>query len=71
MDSQRPPAPDGGDITDRREEFERLSRETPRNPEAERAFIEAKIDLVRSDPKLTEEEKLRAIADLRQRLTPP
>jgi len=71
MDSQRPPAPDGGDITGRREEFERLSRETPRNPEAERAFIEAKIGLVRSDPKLTEEEKLRAIADLRQRLTPP
>ena len=71
MDSQRPPAPDGGDITDRREEFERLSRETPRNPEAERAFTEAKIDLVRSDPNLTEEEKARAIADLRQRLTPP
>jgi len=71
MDSQRPPAPDGGDITDRREEFERLSRETPRNPEAERAFIEAKIDLVRTDPNLTEEEKARAIADLRQRLTPP
>ena len=71
MDSQRPPAPDGGDITDRREEFERLSRETPRNPEAERAFIEAKLDLVRTDPNLTEEEKLRAIADLRQRLTPP
>ena len=71
MDSQRPPAPEGGDITDRREEFERLSRETPRNPEAERAFIEAKIDLVRTDPNLTEEEKARAIADLRQRLTPP
>jgi len=71
MDSQQPPAPGGGDITDRREEFERLSRETPRNPEAERAFIEAKLDLVRTDPNLTEEEKLRAIADLRQRLTPP
>jgi len=71
MDSQRPPAPDGGDITDRREEFERRSRETPRDLEAERAFIEGKIDLVRSDPNLTEEEKTRAIADLRQRLTPP
>jgi len=71
MDSQRPPAPDGGDVTDRRDEFERLSRETPRNPEAERAFIEGKIDLVRGDPNLTEDEKTRAIADLRQRLTPP
>ena len=71
MDSQRPPAPDGGDITDRRDEFERLSRETPRNLEAERAFVEGKIDLVRSDPNMTEEEKTRAIADLRRRLTPP
>ncbi len=58
-------------MTGRREDFERLSRETPRNLEAEHAFVEGKIDLVRSDPNLTEEEKTRVIADLRQRLTPP
>ena len=70
MDSQRPPAPDGGDIPTGAE-FERISHETPRNPEAERAFLEGKIDLLRSDPNLTEGEKTRAIADLRRRLTPP
>jgi hypothetical protein len=55
-------------FADLRAEFERLSRLTPRDPRAERAFIESKIELVRSDPRLSEAEKDRAIEDLKRRL---
>ena len=51
-----------------RAEFERLSRQTPRDPEAERAFVESKIELIRNDPRLSEDEKKRAIEELRKRL---
>jgi hypothetical protein len=53
--------------TDRRAEFERLSRQTPRDPDAERAFFENKIDLIRSDPTLSDDEKTLAIAEVRRR----
>ena len=53
-------------VADRRAEFERRSRRTPRDPEAERAFLEGKIDLIRSDPRLSEGEKEREIAKLRR-----
>jgi hypothetical protein len=56
--------------TDRRAEFERLSRQTPRDPDAERAFFENKIDLIRSDPTLTDDEKTLAIAEVRRRQKP-
>ena len=56
--------------TDRREEFERLSRQTPRDPDAEGAFLENKIDLIRSDPTLTDDEKTRAISEVRRRQKP-
>lgn len=52
-------------IADMREEFERLSRQAPRDPEAERAFIESKIEMICNDPRLSEEEKERAIEQLR------
>jgi hypothetical protein len=51
-------------IADVRAEFERLSRQSPHDPEAERAFIEKKIEIVRSDPHLTDGEKQRAIEEL-------
>jgi hypothetical protein len=51
------------EIADRRELFERLSRRSPA-PSAEE-FIEHKIEIVRSDPDLTDAEKDRAIAELR------
>jgi hypothetical protein len=54
---------------DKRAEFERISRQTPRDPKAERAFLENKIELVRTDPRLSEEEKARAIAELKVRLS--
>ncbi len=52
-------------IGDMRSEFERLSRQVPRDPEAERAFIESKIEIIRSDPNLSATEKDRAIEELR------
>jgi hypothetical protein len=59
----------GGPMTvvDRRAEFARLSRLTPRNHEAERAFIEGKLEMIRNDPRLSDEEKARAIARLKGR----
>jgi hypothetical protein len=56
----------GNDVqtADMREEFERLTRQVPRDPEAERAFIEGKIELIRGDPYLSDQEKERAIAEL-------
>lgn len=53
---------------DLRSEFESISRKVPRNAEAERAFILSKIEIIRSDPHLSEEEKKRAIADLQNSL---
>jgi hypothetical protein len=71
MRRKRPPAPDGGKIGDRRAQFERLTRQSGRDEEAERAFIESKKELVRSDPNLTEEEKRRALEELERQLAPP
>jgi hypothetical protein len=51
-------------VADMRAEFERLSRQIPRDLEAERAFIESKIEMIRNDPHLSEEEKERAIKAL-------
>jgi hypothetical protein len=55
-------------MADLRAEFERLSRKVPRDPAAERAFIESKIALIHNDPKLTALEKERATDDLRRGL---
>src|SRR5207249_8461335 len=52
-------------MADLRAEFERLSRQVPRDPEAERAFIESKVEMIRKDPNLNETEKERAINELR------
>jgi hypothetical protein len=69
--TKRPPAPDGGQIADRRKFFERLSRESGRDEAAERAFIEGKMEMVRTDPSLTDEEKQRALEELRRMLPSP
>jgi len=52
MSGKRPPPPHGGKIVDRRAEFERITRQSPRNVQAERAFIESKMRIVRTDPNL-------------------
>jgi len=83
MNRDRPPPPhvENGDqrdeqagnsmtgvtIVDGRAEFEELTARTPGEPAAEQAFIEGKIDMVRSDPHLTEEEKAAAIEELKKR----
>jgi hypothetical protein len=54
-------------IGDMRAEFERLSHQMPRDAEAERAFIESKIEMIRSDPYLSDADKKRAIAELQRR----
>jgi hypothetical protein len=58
---EQPPSPDGSRITDKRAEFERITRRSGRDEEAERAFMESKIRMIRSDPALSEEEKADAI----------
>ena len=55
--------------SDQRAEFDRLSRNTPRDRNAERAFIEARIELVRSDPRLSPADKRRLIAELRRQIS--
>lgn len=52
-------------VGDVRAEFERLSQQTPRDPEAERVFIESKVEIIRNDPNLSQYEKERAIEQLR------
>ena len=65
-----PPPPGTGGTADRRAEFEQLSRQARTEP-SQTAFIEHKIEIVRSDPNLTEESKEAAIAELRRALEQP
>lgn len=66
MSNQGAPHPPGtGGVDDRRKEFERLSRQARENPDS-REFIEHKIEVVRTDPNLTDDEKARAIEELRR-----
>lgn len=53
---------------DKREEFARATGGTPRDPAAERAFLQNKIDVVRTHPTLTGAQKQQAIAELRREL---
>jgi hypothetical protein len=53
---------------DMREEFARISARSGRDPEAERAFVENKIEMIRTHPTLSEAEKTAAIAELEERL---
>jgi hypothetical protein len=55
---------------DVREKFSRMSAEAGRDPEAERAFIESKLEMIRTHPTLTEDEKTAAIHELEEKLGP-
>jgi hypothetical protein len=55
-------------IKDMRKRFARVSEDAGRDPEAERAFVESKIQMIRSHPTLTEPEKRAAIAEVEERL---
>lgn len=58
---------DAGSV-DKRKEFAELSRRKPSDLEAERAFLKGKIELARSDPSLSDDEKTRFINELQRRL---
>ena len=58
-------------MADKRREFEQLTKRQLGQAPTDAAFIKARLELVRSDPRLTEEERERALADLRKRLTHP
>jgi len=73
------PSPDSGELIDpktgkrvptrdMREEFARISARSGRDPEAERAFVESKLEMIRSHPMLSEAEKTAAIAELEEKL---
>jgi len=51
-----------------REEFDRITAGVGRDPEAERAFVESKIEMIRTHPTLSEGEKTAAIAELEEKL---
>jgi hypothetical protein len=67
-DKNRPPAPEGSPIADRRAEFERITRLSARDVNAERAFLESKIEILESDPTLGGPQKAAELAKLRQML---
>jgi hypothetical protein len=54
-------------IADMRKEFERLTAGTPRDPAAERAFIDGKIEIIRKDANMSDAEKAAAIDELMRR----
>jgi len=65
---QRPVESSLGTSVDRREEFEELANKAADSTDAEHAFLENKIELVRSDPHLSDDARARAISDLQRRL---
>jgi hypothetical protein len=63
--------PDTGEsvpAADMREKFGRVSSEQGGDPDAERAFAEGKIEMIRTHPTLSEAEKKAAIAELEEKL---
>jgi hypothetical protein len=56
-------------IQDVREQFARKTTQTEEELQTSRAFVEGKIEMVRSDPRLTEAEKTAAITVLQQQHT--
>ena len=57
-----------GGIADMRAQFARKTPQTPEDRARTRAFVAGKIDMIRSDPTMSEAEKAAAIADLEQGL---
>lgn len=56
------------EVHDARERFAEMTRRQPRDREAERAFIMARIAMVKGHPDLSESAKARAIEKLRAML---
>jgi len=56
------------DSVDMRSEFARLGEKKAADTGAERAFLQSKIELIRSDLNLNEDEKALCIGDLQRRV---
>jgi hypothetical protein len=70
--NEHPTHPETGEravVRDVREQFAKLTGKVPRDVEAERAFILAKIETVRKDLRLTDREKRAAIRALKALLS--
>lgn len=59
-----PGKPSNAPIADMRDAFRRTTPETEADRARTRSFIDGKIEMIRSDPNMTEAEKAAAIADL-------
>jgi len=66
---QQPVESSSGGSVDRREEFEELANKAADGTDAERAFLDNKIELVRVDPHLSADARERAIGELQRRLS--
>jgi hypothetical protein len=55
-------------IVDMRQQFERKTPPTAEDRARARAFIEGKIKMIRSDPRMSDAEKAAAIAELEAKL---
>ncbi len=64
---EQPELPAGAPIADVRDAFARKTPQSDEDRAQARSFIEGKIEMIRSDPNLTEAEKASAIADLESR----
>jgi hypothetical protein len=64
---EQPGKPSGSPIIDMRDAFARKTPQTAEDRARARAFIDAKIEMIRHDPYMSDAEKATAIADLMAR----
>jgi hypothetical protein len=64
---EQPGKPSNAPIADMRDAFARKTPQTEEDAAQAKAFIDGKIEMIRRDPNMTEEEKAAAIADLEAR----
>jgi hypothetical protein len=67
-ESKTDPKTENARTKDVREEFARITEQVGRDAEAERAFVENKVEMIRSHPRMSEAEKEAAIAELQEAL---
>ena len=59
------PGEENPEIADVRDRFRRVSEDAAADEESARAFVEGKIEMIRTDPNMSEDEKKAAIAEIR------
>lgn len=65
---EQPDRRSGAPIVDMRDAFARKGPQTGDDRARSRAFVEGKIEMICRDPRLTDEQKAAAIADLKAKL---